>query len=383
MKNWFRFSEWWDSKIAFLFGLVYLFAIHRSIDFRGSAVNVLFLLSWMCLAAALGYYINDVFDLKKDTATAKRNFSVHHSVYQKILICIILIGMIYLTWYCLNENIVTLVLITSQIILFLLYSIPVSRLKEMPIAGPICDSIYASVIPGVMVYLTIDNPQEISWLCIVFGVWLFMAGIRNIISHHIDDFTNDNISGTKTSAVALGKMKMKRLVNYIISPIEVGFFLAFLILLQGSIAFVAVGFVIYVIWVFNRELIFVKANRHNWSPEKQDAYNFIGGVLLNEFYENWFPLICLMTLIWHNYILWPLLIVHIILFRSNIVEFGKDYLILKNLILAKAFWTSVSVGYSLAGIIKRWVCFLYYEIFGRIKHYIYWKIYIPLSGKDE
>ena len=199
----------------------------------------------------------------------------------------------------------------------------------------------------------------------------------------MDDFANDHISGTKTSAVVFGKVKMKRLMNYIISPIEIGFFLAFLFLLQASIAFLAVGFVIYATWIFNRELIFVTANKHNWSPEKQDAYNFIGGVLLNEFYENWLPLICLMALIWHNYLLWPLIIVHIILFRSNIVEFRKDYLILKNLIFAKVYWTSVSAGYTFAGIIKKLVCFLYYEIFGRIKHYIYWKIYIPLSGQDE
>jgi 4-hydroxybenzoate polyprenyltransferase len=374
VKSWFRLSEWWNSKIAVLTGFIYLFYIGTDFSIQQPVYPILFLFIWMFFSAALGYYINDVFDLEKDTLSNKKNFTANHSLLLKSGICILLIAINLLNWFVLSKDIAALGLMASQIILFLLYSLPFPRLKERPVIAIITDSLYAHVIPGLMVFYTIKHPDTISFFALVFVAWLFLSGVRNIINHHIDDFANDTLSGTRTSAVAAGKIKMKRIMNYLISPLEIIAFLTLLILLWAQLPFICIAYPLYMAWVFNRELIFVKANKHIWTREEQESYNFMGGVVLNEFYEKWFPLICLLFFIAGNLALWPLLIVHTVLFFYNIRQFYKDYLIVKNLILVKVYW--ITKVYS-----KEIIKFVYYKIYARIKHFIYWNLYIPISGK--
>ena len=369
MTGWFRINEWWNSKIVALIGLSYLFALSSGLPIHTFLPILSFLLIWMLLSATLGYYINDVFDLEQDLKVKKENKSVNHTALQKTVLIILLILGILVNWYLLSGDHSVLVLILSQIILFLLYSSPVLRLKEKPRIGVLVDAWYAHLIPGLVVFVSIANPEFRSASFIIFCIWQTSAGIRNILAHHLVDFSNDTNSNTTTSATFFGKAIVRKTMNFIVSPLEVLSFIGLLILLKSPVSFIALAYIAYIIYVYHRELIFLRQNKTSWSIREQETYNFIGGVLLNELYERWFPIISLGMLCYINPWFIILTAIHFIIFYNTIMEFKKDYMILKNIIISQIYW------WFIANLYKYFLHPVYYSFFGRIKHFVYWKIY--------
>lgn len=379
-KKWFRISEWWNSKVVSLMGLAYFFILIDTANPQSHITDLSFLFIWMVFSAALGYYINDVYDNKHDAISGKYNYSAKHSPVMQTVIASILIVAIWLDWHFLNNEELVGVLLATQIMLFFLYSSPFLRLKENPILGVVVDSLYAHLIPGIIVYFTILSSVESPIYLAVCLFWMLVVGLRNIVNHQLSDFENDKRSGTVTTVIVMGKQQMKQVMNHLLLPCEVIIFLLFLGLSKQT-GFVLLFF-IFAIWVFNRELIYVRANKHSWSKEEQDRYSFLGGILPNEFYEKWFPLYSLFFLVCYNPHLWYFLIIHVFLFLNLIIDFKKDYLILKNLILKVLYWRIVIMAYKLIGGVKRVILFLYYKIYCKTKHFIYWNFYQAIFKRN-
>lgn len=389
--KWFRINEWWNSKIVALMGLVYLLVLDTNLSSSDLISNFAFLMIWMILAASFGYYMNDVFDLKQDLQAAKTNHSAKHSWLVKTGISLILIIGILVNWYFLNANSLVLYLIIAQIVAFSLYSFPIIRLKEKPIIGVLTDAIYAHLIPGLVVLLVIYpeiGMQKIA--LVVFILWVLMTGIRNILSHHLVDFENDTLSNTSTSVTQYGKLRIRRLMNHVISPIEILLFIAMLGFFDSTAFIIIPLYIFYLIYIYFREVLFLKIVKYDWSIKEQENYNFLGGVALNEFYEKWLPVVCLFILSFTNYWMLVLLFIHVAVFFRSVTDFKKDYKILKNIILTKLYWKLVHLFYYklFCGIkhfiywkilFKSWTI-VRYKLYARFKHYIYWNIYIPLKG---
>lgn len=379
-EKWFRISEWWNSKIVSLMGLTYFFILLHPPNSESQIKNLFFLFIWMVLSAALGYYINDVFDSKHDALSEKYNYSTTHTFIKQVVIVTSLIGGVLLDWHFLNNEVIIAILIVAQIMLFFLYSSPFLRLKENPVLGVVVDSLYAHLVPGIIVYFAIFTSVE-SLICVIlFMFWMVLTGLRNIISHQLSDFDKDKMSGTRTTVIVFGKLQMRQVMNHLLLPFEIIAFLLFF-WFSKQIGFVLLFFV-FAIWVFNRELIYVKANKHSWSKEEQECYSFLGGVIPNEFYEKWFPISSLFFLVYNNPHFGYLLIIHVLLFNNRITDFKKDYLVLKNLILKVVYWRIVTLAYKFVGKIKKAILFLYYKIYCKIKHFIYWNFYQAIVKRN-
>lgn len=377
MKNWFRINEWWNSKIVALTGLAYFFAIEEQQSFDTFYPILLFLFVWMVLSAAIGYYINDIFDLKQDLEVQKENQSKGHRLSQKIILPILLVAGIVLVWYFLNGSKLILTLIISQLLLFFLYSTPYIRLKEKPLVGIFVDALYAHLIPGLVVLICFLGVKYKPIIYVLFTVWQLAVGVRNILAHHLVDFKNDRGSGTVTSTTLYGTDRIKKIMNFLVSPFEFIAFISLLAFLNSPLFWIIPIYILYVLYVFNRELIFLRQNKSTWSSELQNSYNFIGGVILNEFYEKWLPIIALGILCFMNPFFLILALIHSILFYKNILVFKKDYMILKNIILSQIYWWLVKNFYAY------FLNPVYYKFFGTIKHFIYWKIHEPTNDKNE
>lgn len=373
MKNWFRISEWWNSKIVALIGIAYCFAIEGKLSFTDFLPILLFLFIWMVLSAALGYYINDIFDLKQDLEVQKENHSKHHNLIQQIAIASFLMASILLSWYTLNGIRLVLFLILLQLLLFFLYSSPIIRFKEKPLFGILVDALYAHLIPGLIVLISIIGLGISPIILTFFCLWQIAVGIRNILSHHLVDFYNDSNSGTSTSATYYGKSKIKKIMNFIVSPIELIAFVALLAVLTQHLFWIIPFYLLYIIFTYNRELVFLRQQKTSWSLEEQENYNFIGGVLLNEFYEKWFPVVVLFMLSFTNPVFLVISVLHCLLFYNTIIDFKKDYMIVKNIILSQMYWWFVRHFYTY------FLHPVYYKFFGNVKHFIYWKIYAQLK----
>ena len=374
MSGFLRIKEWWNSKIVGLFGLIYLFLIETNLALNQVWEQFSFLALWMILAASFGYYINDTFDLLQDELANKANQTKSQHNLVKIFIALLILTLIGLDWFFLSQNLLVAYLIIGQVSLFFLYSLPKIRLKEKPLVGVLTDALYAHVLPGLIVLFTIVPPEQATpFLLTTFGLWMFFVGVRNILSHHLIDYENDKLSATVTSATYFGKSKVKNCMNFMVSPLESILFLSTLLYLGTPIAWIVLCFILYVVYVYNRELIFVKEHINDWSTEQKENYNFIGGLLLNEFYEKWLPVILLILLCTQNVQFVFILFLHVLLFMNNLKDFNKDYRIIKDLFFVRAYW-------FLAGIIAD---IFYYQSYLRLKHFVYWKIYKSLVKNDN
>ncbi len=212
----FRFKEWFHSKVIFLIALFLLFSNYNAaINFdRSFFLDLLFISIYLLSAAALGYYINDLFDQKKDEVAGKSNFAQQHNAVIVFTILTSLKLILFLNWFFFSSKALTGLLIGFQIILFYLYSNPITRLKEVYFFNIITDAVYAFVIPGFIIFFTVYGAYESApfLVFILFLIWTFLMGIRGILYHYIKDYFNDLTSNTKTLATKIG-VKQTSIIN--------------------------------------------------------------------------------------------------------------------------------------------------------------------------
>jgi 4-hydroxybenzoate polyprenyltransferase len=197
----FRAEDWWIGKASLLLGLVYLFSIRFSISFGDFWLGALCSLVTIIGFASLGYLINDYFDQEKDARVGKKNFLLGKSALFKIAAFALAFILLFSPWIFLPYDKVTVILITAQLLSYLIYSVPPIRIKERGAAGLITDALYAHAIPAVMAaytYTLISNQlPDLVFIGMLFS-WQFCVGIRNVLIHQLSDLHSDKESGTKT-----------------------------------------------------------------------------------------------------------------------------------------------------------------------------------------
>ena len=196
--------------------------------------------------------------------------------------------------------------------------------------GVIADAVYAHVIPGLVVVTTFWVGPADRYLVVLFIVWQFLLGCRNILNHQIDDFDNDTLSHTKTAATIYGRGIAKRIVKLILIPLEVLIFLVLLYTLGSPFSIWIWVFLGYVIYTFSREVTFLRGKITD-EVVLEGRYDFLSGIMLNEYYEKWLPFLILFFLLGADWSYGILFIVHMILFFAILVSFVKDLRYLKYL----------------------------------------------------
>jgi len=281
--------------------------------------------------ASMGHFLNDYADIEQDTISGKENFVSKLSKKQKLTSLIILILICILPWFYLKINIYIIGLLIFQIILYLFYSFKPLRLKNRHIFGIIADTLYGHIIPALVVLAAFSYYGEHQHIyrinnifTLILVTWLFCKGSRNIILHQLDDRKKDKMSGINTFVVRFGNVFSLNIVNRIILPLE---FFVFLLLVYFScdiflnfyILFAA--FLLFTLLKFSLWKIFVL-------PPRQMRFKFL--FFLNDFYEDWLPVIMLVYLIRFDEYFLFYLVVHLLLFPKTVINLFKDIMLIMN-----------------------------------------------------
>jgi len=172
-----------------------LFIVSYNLEFLLPQIFKL-LIAYFTVGVA-GYFINDFFDIEKDRISNKFNIL---NLFNKIWVCVFVIILIFfglLIVKSISEK--AFYILFVQIFVLILYSAKPFRFKEKGFLGVITDSVYAHVLPGIILIQVVNDYVVVSnWLWLCFIMLNFSIGIRDILLHQLNDYAKDLKSGTNT-----------------------------------------------------------------------------------------------------------------------------------------------------------------------------------------
>lgn len=309
-------------------GAVYLMLLLKGVIL--STILLFYLLSITCTNigfAAIGYWINDFFDRKKDSRSNKPNIFNNTSSSNVSLFIVGTISFALVPWIWLPSSKFVFYLLALEMLLFIMYAAPPLRLKERGWLGVFVDSIYASVLPAFILLLTIRQAigeiEEITLWEIALYLLLFISGLRKILIHQIEDIDADNLSATPTLAVRYGAKRTNTIVTHVILPLEIFSFVLLVVALFQVSAWLSV----ILTGLFLLRLLFspLGENILKYHPESSRFLNKI----LNGPQEVDLPLVVLGLLCMQDGWYFFILFFHVIIFlpgHRQVLNAGKDYI---------------------------------------------------------
>jgi hypothetical protein len=123
------------------------------------------------------------------------------------------------------------VVTAGELFIPLAYSVPPLRTKHRGWVGVICDAAAAHVYPALLAFVVISHEQlrALSAALVATGIiWALMTGLRGILSHQLQSEDHDRRAGLVTVVHKMGHGRLARFVTFVILPIEMVAFAAFL-----------------------------------------------------------------------------------------------------------------------------------------------------------
>ena len=325
LKKFMRISNWWHYKAAPLMAFIYAKAFINGITpAELLPSSVVFFIAVVGIASS-GHFINDLADIKEDGLSGKENFAAKMTFIQKIFSAVLLLVLSVVPWFYLKVDLLIVSLLLIQYVLYIIYSFKPFRLKNRHFWGIIADAMYGHIVPALVVlavfsYYGVNRNlfSLINSFSLILIIWLLTKGMRNIMLHQIDDRKKDKQVMVNTFVVKFGGVFSLNLINRLILPLE---FVSFVILvyLAGNtfplFYIFLVAFLVFTILKFSLWKVFVL-------PPRQMRFKFL--FFLNDFYEDWLPLVMLIYLISANHYFIFYLVVHLLFFPKTVVNFAND-----------------------------------------------------------
>jgi len=323
VKKILRYQNWWNFVVPPLFSFIYLAIYLKEIEFYDSAE--LLGLIFVCIVgtAGFGYFLNDVSDIKFDEIAGKNNFASKLSVRSRALIIFLLLIIAFIPWYFLPVSYINFGLFLLQLLLLTIYSVKPIRLKNNIYLGVFADALYSGtifilVIISTFHLLNVKRLPDYSLFFFTILAWAFFKGLRNILLHQLNDRKNDKKSGFITFAINYKPVRTLYLINYVILPIELVLFTLLIIIISIKIKLYFVWFIAFILFTLIK-FSFWKIPK---LPYRQRLFKFL--YFMNDFYEEWMPVITLVYLSVRNIYFIIFLLLHIIIFSRGVKKFCID-----------------------------------------------------------
>jgi hypothetical protein len=217
---------------------------------------------------------------------------------------------------------VILSLLVLEFVLFVMYSMPVVRLKERGLLGPVTDSLYSYTVStsvATLVFAKLAQFHIPVWFSLLIAAWSFLLGLRQMLAHQILDATRDTRAGLRTFVTIHGLQKTLLLLDRVIFPGELALFSILLCSLAPNSASIWVGFMLYVPAVLlvnrTRDIRFVA---NPWRLPQIDRLIFLNNTMLFRFYTEWFPLLGLIPLVQRVPSYVTVAVLHLVLFNNGL-----------------------------------------------------------------
>lgn len=303
-----RFSEWGSTKLieCIIVYFIYRQAGDGYLDLQKVIASFFFVASYL----AFGYFINDLSDMAADRQAGKVR-----GVHDLSPINIFLIGLILMitnisSIYFIYSYHLRLFIIFCVLSYFSMlgYSLPPLRFKERGFTGLMVAAVGQRTLPA-MVLIAGMRTIEISVL--LYLALLTVNGLRWIIIHQILDLKNDIETGIRTYAVTKSAVNMKRIMSYIVFPLEIGLGLVLTLYFVGSACFLPlavywIGMPVYAL-LWHRYFGKVSLFSYDYAPGANFIFLILPIVFLLAYSISepigWVFLALTIFLKW-NYILW-------------------------------------------------------------------------------
>lgn len=311
-----RLSNPWKFKAPVLMAVPYLVFLMSGNSGTHAFIAVLASVTIIVGVAGLGYLSNDLGDREKDVAIQKENATIGLGPGSIVLLFLLFLVLAIAPWLYLPFTVKSLYLLLLQFFLFYAYAFKPLRLKERNFLGVVADALYAHLVPALLAAYTFYTFTEKAMsqdvlLLTALCSWQLVLGIRNICFHQLKDHDNDISSGTNTFVTSYGLRKTTILVTRIMLPLELLGFLTFVALVSFSFPLFAVLITAYWLYkFFSERKVIPQFNYRDY------AYKF-----LDDLYIQWFPLALLILLCSRSLQFLPVLLLHLLLFRSELKTF--------------------------------------------------------------
>jgi 4-hydroxybenzoate polyprenyltransferase len=309
-----RAKDWRQSFIPLIFGNLYLWLILFKISFNFKILWILFLsLTTSFGFAALGYFINEFFDKEDDFVAEKINKLQILDAYKQIILFVCILLFTFIPWVFLPFNKISIVLITIQVLLFIIYASYPFRLKKNKYLSGIIDSMYAYTIPLLLSYYTfylVSRSDSFNPLILfTYSLLLLITGYRNITIHYINDIFKDKRVGLITLPRHIGVKKTDSLLK-ICLLLEAIILFVFIMLIGKNYS----GFYL-LLFPFSYKL-YKGFSQYFTLKNKNIVTNYIRHIP-DAYFQYYFPISILLLLIISNFRWAILLPIHLILFVPN------------------------------------------------------------------
>lgn len=228
MISYLRVTEWLDSKVTFMIGVLLIFLFSEDSPFEEILIktSIFFLYSSMFLA--FSYVANDFSDIEVDKKAGKKKVIANMpqwSIWVSLIVMVI-IGNTPIILYV-EKKLLCILLILFTYILGLAYSTLGIRFKERGVWGLIECSFAQRSMPLLMLFFLVRNDKLTVISILGWIILSFIIGLRYIVIHQVKDMDNDLATGVNTYVTQ--KHMNYRKVMIIMLGFEVVLLLALLI----------------------------------------------------------------------------------------------------------------------------------------------------------
>ncbi|GAB2865727.1 UbiA prenyltransferase family protein [Hymenobacter ruber] len=287
-----RASEWWAYKFAPILATAYATAAFTQVPLWPLLFRLLLLLLALTVGATYVSLLNDWTDRADDATAGKANRLAGQSG-RMVLVALVGCAMAGLA---LGRYFWTLfpwaaIFYLGAWVAYSLYSLPPLRLKARSIWGLLADTAGAHLFPQLLTAALVSRwagaEPSGQWLAAV-GTWALGCGLRNILWHQLGDAANDAQAGVGTFVVRFGAPAGRRLAMAALM-LEVAGLVLLLYLLRQPLAYLALGLygglTLLRIRVWRQPVVVAQPR-----PGQH--------ILLNEYYEIYYPLALLLAQVW-------------------------------------------------------------------------------------
>ena len=203
MKRFLKIHRWWDYQLTIMLALAYqITAGASSVPRLSSWLTALVLFVLACVGiAGFGHLVNDYFDRAADRLSGAPNLVGDRATGSLVAKTFAVFALAWIPWLWLPTDAVILCLLGVEFLLFVMYSMPVVRLKERGLLGPVTDSLYSYTVSTTVATLVFAKLAQFHipvWFSLLLAVWSFLLGLRQMLAHQILDASRDAHAGVRT-----------------------------------------------------------------------------------------------------------------------------------------------------------------------------------------
>ncbi|MBX0292441.1 UbiA family prenyltransferase [Hymenobacter sp. HSC-4F20] len=288
-----RVQSWWSYKFSPVLATFYATACFTGAPVWPLVPKLLLLLLSLVVGATYVSVINDWTDLYDDRIGGKYNHMAGKSkVFPALLVAGCLLVGLGMGVYFWQWNPASGWLYLGPWITFSCYSLPPIRLKNRGLLGVLADAsgshLFPQLLTASLAAAWIGHSLPVLWY-VALGAWAWACGIRNILRHQLDDVEADAKAGVHTWVRVRGPQFTRQIGRTAIFPIEVVSFSLLLVLGQQ-------------LWPVLFLLPYLLLEGFKWRlwGNRAKILDPQARVLLNEYYEVFYPLALLLTLASHH-----------------------------------------------------------------------------------